>query len=43
MKKKTTVDVIGQSEIILNDNLAKGYVSIRERLLEGIENISFEI
>lgn len=30
-------------EKILNDNLAKGYVSIRERLLEGIENISFEI
>ena len=43
MKKKTTVDVIGQSEKILNDNLSKGYVSIRERLLEGIENISFEI
>ena len=30
-------------EKILNDNIAKGYVRIEERTLDGIEDLAFEI
>lgn len=52
MKKKTTIDLITESEKtahlqrfekILNENLEKGYVSIEEKVLNGIEEITFEI
>lgn len=43
VKKKTTVELLNESEKILNENIAKGYVSIEEKELSGIEDITFEI
>ena len=68
MRKKTTLDVIGQSnktslysisvetdvttefekfvaefEMILKEEMEKGYVSIEEKELTGIENVDFYI
>ena len=43
VKKKTTVELLSEFEKILNENIAKGYVSIEEKELTGIEDITFEI
>ena len=37
------MDGTTEFEKILNDNIAKGYVSIEEKDLSGIEDITFEI
>ena len=37
------MDGTTEFEKILNENIAKGYVSIEEKELSGIEDITFEI
>ena len=37
------MDGTTEFEKILNENIAKGYVSIEEKVLSGIEDITFEI
>ena len=53
MKKKTTIDLITKSEQaslysisfekIINKKIEEGSVSVEERELHGIDNITFEI
>jgi hypothetical protein len=34
---------VAEFERILNENVAKGYVRIEEKVLSGIEDLTFEI
>ena len=46
VKKKTTVELLNdfqRFERILQENLTKGYVSIQEKTLSGVEDLTFEI